>query len=270
MIRVETIQRTSPSKRECEDALSVHREAGVYAVMDGATPLVPYQDENGHNGAYLAANTFKKYFERMEPIDQLTNSIQHANQDLYDQMVSSDVDVTKGYERWTTCVAAVKLDDSTLSFAHLGDCMILVVDVEGKIKVVTKDTVKGISQRARKRRERERKEGKPVLEESYFEDKREELKFNRTLANIKGGYTVADGTKAAIDCLQTGKIPLKELKEVLMISDGLFHPNLSLENVYKEIQQVGLESYVHQLTRLLEGRSAHIDDRTAIRIIKNA
>ncbi|WP_079479253.1 protein phosphatase 2C domain-containing protein [Halobacillus salinus] len=266
MIKIESIQRTSPAKEECEDALTMNKGAGVYAVFDGATPLVPFRDSDDHNGAYLASNTFKRHFDQMEEGDSLKGVIKEANRDLRQQMISANIDLSKGYERWTTCVAAVKIEDSHFEYAHLGDCMIIIEDKNGEKVILTEDTVEGISERARKKRGDDRKRGVSVPEESYFKDRIEALKYNRTLANMEGGYTVADGMPAAIDALQAGNVSMEKVREILILSDGLFHPDWSLDRVFNEIQQSGLNDYVEQLTDLLGEQNAHIDDRTAIRI----
>ncbi|MCA0971957.1 protein phosphatase 2C domain-containing protein [Halobacillus litoralis] len=266
MIRIETLQRTSPYKRECEDALVINERASVYAVLDGATPLVPFKDEDGHNGAYLAANLFKETLGSMSENDTLKDTIQEANQALHCQMKAYNVDVLKGYERWTTCVAAVQLDGDDLHFAQLGDSMIVVTHHDDSVQILTKDTVKGINVRAKKRRGEDRKKGISVPDEAYFEDRLNALKYNRTLSNEKDGYTVADGRPEAIKRLQVGRIPKGDIKEVIILSDGLFHPEWSLHDVIQHIQSVGLASYIEGLTELLQESGAHIDDRTAIRL----
>ncbi|MBA2176412.1 hypothetical protein H0266_16055 [Halobacillus locisalis] len=89
-----------------------------------------------------------------------------------------------------------------------------------------KDTVKGISERAKNKRAARREAGMDVPAESVFSDRLETLRFNRSLANREGGYTVADGMPEAIKALQSGSLLLHDVQEILMISDGLFHNEL--------------------------------------------
>ena len=269
MVRVESFQRKSPSKEECEDAYALNTDAQVYGVLDGATPLVSFKDDEGHNGAFLAANLFKEHLEHMTKRDSLNRCLAIANEALYHKMIARGVEIQKGYERWTTCVAAIKIVGSKMFFAQLGDCMILASYFDGSKRVLTKDTVKGISERAKKKRAALRKQGMDVPTESVFSDHFETLRFNRSLANIEGGYTVADGMPDAMKALQSGSLSLDDVQEILIISDGLFHRKLSLIQVFEQIQANGLRAYVDELTRDLERQGEHVDDRTAIRIHMN-
>lgn len=269
MVRVESFRRKSPSKEECEDAYALNVEADVYGVLDGATPLVSFMDDEGHNGAYLAANLFKEHLEHMTKRDSLERCLATANDSLYHQMIARGVDIHKGYERWTTCVAAIKVEGSKLSFAQLGDCMILASYHDGTKRVLTKDTVKGISERAKNERAARRKEGMNVPVESVFSDRLETLRFNRSLANIDGGYTVADGMPEAINSIQSGSLSLNNVQEILILSDGLFHRDIPLTQVFDQIQSNGLHVYVEELTQELSRQGEHIDDRTAMRIYMN-
>lgn len=251
-------------KKESEDAWVINEDAGVYAVLDGATPLTPFEDPDGHNGAYLAAHIFKNHLDGLTSEDGLENAVQSANQFLYQQMKIYGVDVSKGYERWTTCVAAVKVEGDFFEFIHLGDTMIIAAYHDGEVEVLTEDTVKGISQRAEKKRLDDRNAGGDVPEESYFDNKWERLRYNRTMANLDEGYTVADGLEHTLDGIQKGSVSLKKVKNVLILSDGLFHRELSLPEVFKRIERIGLAAYIDELTQDLEEHQKPIDDRTAV------
>ncbi|WP_226584870.1 hypothetical protein [Halobacillus litoralis] len=96
---VDCINVKSPEKNESEDAYIVNKSALVYGVLDGATPLVPFEDENGHNGAYLSAHLFKDHMERLMPIDSLIDAVEEANFQIYEKMKEYRVDVTKAEER---------------------------------------------------------------------------------------------------------------------------------------------------------------------------
>ncbi len=69
---------------------------------------------------------------------------------------------------WCTCIAAVQIGGEKIEYAQLGDCMIVAILRNGTIQVLTKDTVEGISKRAKKKREEDRKQGLSVLEEHVF------------------------------------------------------------------------------------------------------
>lgn len=255
---------TSPSKKESEDSWIINEEADVYGVLDGATPLCSFHDEDGHNGAYLAARLFKSHFEALHKQDRMVRAMIEANQKLYQQMVDYQVDVSKGYKRWSTCVAAIKVGTNEVEYVQLGDSMVIVGYQDDTCEVVTEDTVKGISQRAKEQRERDRENGLGVPDESLYDQKLERLRYNRSMANVEHGYTVANGMEEVADFIQTGKLPKRDMRDILILSDGLFHPELTLKDTYRRICNIGLEAYIYEVTRWQEERSRHIDDRTAI------
>lgn len=64
-------------------------ECNVYGVFDGATPLSSFLDEQGSNGAYLAANVFKDYFEQEFLVNtNVRDGIIQANKQLMKKMRS--------------------------------------------------------------------------------------------------------------------------------------------------------------------------------------
>lgn len=264
--KVEAVQLKSPSKKESEDAYVLHEEAGVFGVFDGATPLVSFEDEDGHNGAYLAAHHFRGQLQGMDANDTLIQTVEAANTRLYENMVACGVDPSKGEERWSTCVAAVKLESTHFHYAHLGDSMVIAGDKKGAVHVLTTDTVAGISDRAKKKRAEDREEGRAVQEESYYDVLLHKLQYNRRLANVPGGYTVANGMPEVMTHLDTGSYPMKDLEDIWLVSDGLFHPGLSLEETCREMKQQGIRSYINDLTAYLEKHRYPIDDRTVVHL----
>ncbi|MCA1010240.1 hypothetical protein [Halobacillus halophilus] len=118
-LKVETVNDTSPDKKESEDAWVINHEAGIYGVLDGATPLDDFQDEQGHNGAFLAARIFKEHFESLASNVDLTQEVREANSKLYHQMLAYGIDLSEGYKRWSTCVALVQVEETHVNYAHL-------------------------------------------------------------------------------------------------------------------------------------------------------
>ncbi len=264
VMSVEHIQKKSPVKKECEDAFILNEEASIYGVLDGATPLVCFEDEAGHNGAYLAAQIFKNKMEQLKGGEGLTKAVEDANLHLKDEMERYAVQTDLGEERWSTCVAVVKVMDDHIHYVQLGDSMVLVEDEDGIFTVVTTDSVKGISERAKRKRAEGRKGGEEIPPESYYDIRMNKLRYNRRLANVEGGYTVANGMPEVMDFLDQGVIDRKGIQSLLLISDGLFHPELTLEETYARIREAGLETYIDELTDHLHKHSLHIDDRTAV------
>jgi serine/threonine protein phosphatase PrpC len=267
-MKVESFCKAAPHKSESEDAMVVNEEIKVYGVFDGATPITPFKDENGKNGAYLASNIFKNYFSSLYRSNlSLVEGIVTANRMLRDHMEKYKVNQEKHENLWSTCVAILKFEkDGKISFAQLGDCMIIAEDLNGKIKALTRDTIKEISNRAKAWREEQRKQGVSIPVEEYYQDRTQQLIFNRSLANKPYGYTVANGKDEVLHFIQHGQANISEMKTLLIISDGLFHPNYSMEDTFKKINKIGLHLYSMELEQYEKRNTLRSDDKTGIMI----
>lgn len=265
-MEIKRYQQKSPLKQECEDTLFCNEDMLVYGVCDGATPLIPFQDETGHNGAYLASHLFASHFTSLKEVTSLQEEIVNANEALQEKMIDYRIDTTKKHHLWCTCIAVVRIKDEIIQYAQLGDCMIAATFHDGTIKVLTKDTVKGISTRAKRKREADRNKGRSVPEEHIFNDVRQRLKYNRYLANMPNGYAVANGMPEAIEWIQQGILSRGEVKDIFICSDGLFHADWSLEQTVQYIKKYGIPAYVSIIEELEQEKRIRPDDKTAIMI----
>lgn len=265
-MNVQLFQKKSPLKLECEDALICNEVIQLYGVCDGATPLIAFQDENGHNGAYLASHLFQQHFELISNVDALQTEIAIANQLLQEKMQFYQIDTTKKDQLWCTCIAAIHITDKTIEYAQLGDCMIVAKFVDGSVKVLTRDTVKGISKRAKQQREEDRKKGLSVPDEVIFDDKKEQLRYNRYMANTLNGYSVANGMNEVISFIQQGKLLRQEITNLFICSDGLFHPDWPLKTSAQFVWDHGFKKYIKIIEELEAKQLIHPDDKTAITI----
>jgi hypothetical protein len=253
----------SPLKREGEDALAVNSEGGFFGVMDGVTPLDSFQDEQGHNGAYLAANLFKSYLERSGEYGGLKERIIEANRQLRRMMDRQGIDPSIRHELWATCVAAAHvLPDGEVRYVQLGDCMVIARYVDGSIRVLTENRVRGAVERARAKREQERRNGLAGEDESKWQVNK--LAFSRYLANVPDGYGVANGMEEAADHIQSGTIAAGELTHLLLVTDGMYHPDEPLETTMELILREGFERYVERVEAAEQSKGMRPDDRTAI------
>ncbi|MEW9677418.1 protein phosphatase 2C domain-containing protein [Lentibacillus sp. L22] len=255
---------TSPAKKECEDALMINDSLGIYGVLDGATPIDDFKDENGHNGAYLAANLFKNHIESLKGVTLLPHEILQANQLLNRTMESYGINQSEKDKLWCTCVSAVQIKEGNLLYASLGDTMILTCDTNGNVNVLTVDTVKNISARAQLKRHMDRYHDTDIPKEDYFKDKRNRISYHRYMANKPNGYSVANGMKEVKNYIQYGMLDIRNLKHVLIMSDGLFDPKGDLRHVYWEIAAHGLEAYVSKLSADERDKKIYSDDKAAV------
>ncbi|WP_416825837.1 protein phosphatase 2C domain-containing protein [Ectobacillus polymachus] len=255
-MNVQYFQRKSPNKKECEDAFVRNDRIGLYGVCDGATPLVPFEDEEGHNGAYLAAHTFKSYMESLMKDEGIVESMVKANQLLAGKMMTYNINQTKKHHLWSTCFAGVHFTNTEIQYGQLGDCMVVAKFLDNRINVLTKDTVKGINLRAKKKREKDSLE----VDDSI----RKRLIYNRSMANTQDGYSVANGMDNVRMFIQRGTIDRSDVQALFLCTDGLFHPTKSLEQVASFVWEQGIEKYVAELEAIEIQRGIHADDKTAL------
>lgn len=265
---IESFCKAAPHKKVSEDSIVLNEKIHVYGVFDGATPLVPFKDENGMNGAYLASNLFKDYFLRLYNSSfSLVEGILFANRMLRERMEKYAVNQEKYEELWSTCAAIIKVEgEGEISYAQLGDCIIIAEYQNGLIKSLTRDTVKDISFRAKGWREELRKQGVTLPDEEYFQNRTNQLVFNRSLANKEYGYTVANGKEEVENFIQHGQVTISEIKTLLLITDGLFHPKYEVEETFKKIQTIGLQVYSMDLEQYEKKNNLRSDDKSGIMI----
>lgn len=262
--KIQFIKKKSPSKIESEDALLINDALGIYGVMDGATPIDSFKDENGHNSAYLAANIIKGYIESLEEISYLPDEVLKANSLLKHEMKASGINLTDKSQLWSSCVSAIQIKNNSLIYTSMGDTMILTCDNSNHINVLTVDSVKNISARAKLTRTINRYKGIDVPDEKHFLNQKNKIAYHRQMANTPNGYSVANGMEEAKDHMQYGMVDLDNLKHVLITSDGLFDPQNNIQDVYRKIEKDGLEEYVRKFSIYESNHGIKADDKTAL------
>lgn len=166
---------------------------------------------------------------------------------------------------WCTCIAAVQINGEKIEYAQLGDCMIVAILQNGTMQVVTKDTVKGISKRA-KRREKKIVKRFICARRTCFSRCSRTVKIQSLSCKYGGGYSVANGMKEAIHYLQHGELHIDEVSGIFICSDGLFHPDWSLEQTVAYIRKNSINEYVAIIEELEGEKRIRPDDKTIIMI----
>lgn len=265
-MKFDVVSVRSPHKSRIEDAYAINSSLKIMAVFDGVSPLptAPKPDSNEDNGARKASQLFKKHFEQESLSSDLAAELTAANEQLRQLMIAENVDLTHKHHLYSTCAAAVYIDEQLLRYSQLGDCMILTMNGQDEVRVLTRNQVIGINRRAVEKREHDRKQGLPVAEESLYADSNEAASYRRHMANTPDGYGVANGMPEMSDYIESGEIPLNGIKAVLLITDGLFHPDWELGEVIRRVERQGLAAYADELDQLEAERGLHRDDRTGI------
>ncbi len=118
----------------------------------------------------------------------------------------------------------------------------------------------------KRKREDDRKKGLPVPDEHVFQNIQERLKYNRYLANMPNGYSVANGMPEAMQWIQKGEISVEQIKEIFICSDGIFHPNWSFEQTVQYIRANGIQTYISIIEELEKQDRVRPDDKTIVSI----
>ena len=261
-MKIELFSKRHPNKKLIEDSYVINRFCKVYGVFDGATPITPFEDEYGRNGAHLASHIFSDHFANLNRMNDLIEEIRLANASLKSRMQRYNVPVHTEQEPWSTCVAMIHIHNEMIHYAALGDSLILASFKNGDIRLITRDTVQGISKRMVAYRNQERERGIALPSESYYEDAIRNHLYIRNHANRSYSYTVANGSPETLDFIQSGTLAINEINQILLITDGLIPPSRNWLKLFSTINTIGLKTYGESL--FVYEPSSSIDDQTGI------
>ena len=104
-----------------EDELLV--TGNLWAVFDGATSLVGYEDERGETGGRIAAATAAHAF--LVSQGSLHDAAVDANTLIRQAMSNAGIDSGHKEALWATAVAAVRLVAERLEYLTIGNCVVL-------------------------------------------------------------------------------------------------------------------------------------------------
>ncbi|WP_449355196.1 hypothetical protein ACUL41_03445 [Virgibacillus natechei] len=220
-----------------EDAYVIDEDAKVFAAIDGVTGL-------GGAPGHLASKTVQKVLDGMVKSDSLFDVVKSANKavskktiNFYQKNINESAvsihDIPK-IQRSSTGLASIQLDQDhhALDFTHAGDCMLFLQYENGDIRTLTYDLIQYLDQQAIKElvKLREKKEYSQLDIKELREKVKSILLDNRDKLNTVEGYGVIDGSEEAIGHLEYGKVSLKRVTHILLMSDGLLLPTKINEN----------------------------------------
>lgn len=157
--------------------------------------------------------------------------------------------------------------------------MIFLQYENGDIRFITYDLISSLDQRAIE--ELVRLQEETATKSLPFAEKKEHLKpflkENRRQLNTKHGYGILDGSREAIQHMEYGRIALKRVQKILLISDGLQIPfRLQETKVWKKTAACAFKHGLDKLLENIENREAEdpecivyprlkpADDKTAL------
>jgi serine/threonine protein phosphatase PrpC len=209
-----TVIHEKGSGRINEDAISLN--GTVFGVFDGATSLNKTTFRGNKTGGFLASNIARDIFRKnSEPLDALARK---ANEAILDRMLQEGVNVSDKASLWSTSCAVVKIREDLIEWVQTGDSLLLLIYEDGRFHV-------------------------PITD---FDHDRETLTMWKEMADVHPGekifdvlgdqilkirthmnetYGVLNGESSFQRFLNTGKAPRKNVKHILLFTDGLFLPS---------------------------------------------
>ncbi|UOQ45149.1 protein phosphatase 2C domain-containing protein [Halobacillus salinarum] len=261
-----------------EDALVLNKSLGIYGVADGVTSLGDFKNEDGLTGGYLAAQTVKSTFEQMESKTSLFSAVQQINERIREEMMGYSIDLADKDQLWGTALFIFQLTDHGLEYIQTGDCMGLAIYEHEEVRLLSRRQVIHLEARALEKWKEGVESGLTTRKQlrKYISTG---LKSNRHLSNTDKGYGVLNGEPEAMDFVEYGKINTSQLKQLIVLSDGLFLPEELVakgrgywEYTAELLLQEGLETYAERMVQLEEGdpeclaypRFKKSDDKTGL------
>lgn len=238
-----------------EDAYVTNQAKHLFAVVDGVSSLVPYENAEGQTPGAIAAQLVKQHVEEADGEQSLTDLLAAANERLCECMQREQVDLTKKEALWGAACAVVRVHESHIEYAQTGDCMIFAVYADDTVRPLTYPQVSHLEQAAFAKWESGIREGMRLRAE-LIDHCRDILASNRYLANEAGGYGVMNGEPACRDFLEFGRINRIHLRALVLLTDGMFMPRPytgaepKWEDTVLPILHKGLQRYTDELLML--------------------
>jgi serine/threonine protein phosphatase PrpC len=220
------------SNKNNEDAYAISENHGLFAVIDGATGL-------GGLPGDVASRIVKETFEN-NPSSPLLSLVEEANHHLNketQQLTGTELGAIPKYKRSTCGLSAIQISNNeTIQFISAGDCMLFIEHHDSTIRQMTYDHLDRLDAQSIAAFHHLLTEKETKLEQSLnslpspelqqvLSDCRASisqlLKKNRNKLNTMDGYGVIDGSPEALRFLESGSIPLMNVKSILLLTDGL-------------------------------------------------
>lgn len=197
-----------------EDTILVNQEQRVFGVFDGASSLDKYLSADGKTGAYLASSNSADVFA--QPHANLIEALEDADQEVERLHKQSGIDTSDPVNRFSTTVAAVKINNDRAELLQVGDSVIIVIYKDGRIEAPLGYNDHDLEVMRKWRRLAD--EGHTDIMQLVAED----IIQLRRAANTSYGTLNGDG--GAKKFMQTSSLDLKSVASILIITDGMLVP----------------------------------------------
>ena len=181
----------------------------IFGVFDGATSLTGACFEDGKSGGCMASSIAGQVFLRNHhPLVRLGAE---ANDCIRAQMEECRVDLSQRCGLWSTSAAVVRLRDEEIEWFQTGDSQVVFIGRDGGYKV------------AARRDDHDYPTLDMIRERGRFHPEVQKL-VERVRQGMNRDYGVLNGEREAEDFFRTGVEPRRNIKTVLLFTDGLDLP----------------------------------------------
>ncbi len=211
-MQVDFIFDPGPKKEDCYLI-----QDNLFAVFDGANSRTKFVDREGRSGGIIASTIAKEEFSKNNA--DLKTLALRANQKIRQKMIAEKIDFTKKENLFWTNLAAVKINKDLKSFAwaQINDALILIIYKDNNFRLLVEDydhdqEVLSIWKKYALKKEKNIGDLiKEPLKQMVWE------KVNVT-------HGALSGEPEALKFLKTGQESLKNIKRILLFTDGIFIP----------------------------------------------
>ena len=206
VIKIEHILEQGSGTRN-EDYLIM--DHNIFGVFDGATSLTDACYEGGQSGGAMASSIAGQVFLRNgHTLDRLGAE---ANDSIRTQMEQHQIDLSQRCGLWSTSAAVVRLRDGGIEWFQTGDSQVVFVDRDGGFRL------------AARREDHDYPTLNMIRERGRFHPEVQKL-VETVRQGMNRSYGVLNGEPEAEDFFQTGVEPCRNIKTVLLFTDGLDVP----------------------------------------------
>lgn len=199
----------------------------IFGVFDGASSLEGGLYSDGTSGGFLAARQAAEVFKLNR--GSLFNLAKKANQVICDHMAVFDVDLKKRSNLWSTSMAVVRVEDGCFEWCQTGDCLILVIQRDGSIRMLVDDPMQDEETFA------EWRKLNPSPDENIFDLLKHKIVQVREKMNVE--YGSLNGEESALDFIKHGRESLDQVADIILYTDGLALPSLKNEDSNEDVER---------------------------------
>ncbi|WP_051309459.1 protein phosphatase 2C domain-containing protein [Desulfogranum japonicum] len=253
-----------------EDVLLM--QDNIFGVFDGASSINGQLFSDGTSGGFLAAQQAAEVFKLNQ--GSLLELTDKANRLIRNHMATFAVDLQKKWNRWSTSMAVVRIEENYFDWCQIGDCLILTIKRDGSFHMLVQDPGQDEETFA------EWKKLNPSPDDNILDLLQEKIIEVREKMNVE--YGSLNGEKQALDFANSGREPLEGIADIILYTDGLSLPcsgnekseNSTMEQFVSLYHQRGVGGILEHVRSLQKkDTSCHLyprfkmhDDATAIAI----